>query len=224
MKKILGLILTTLLFASVATAAFAGDVSSCQPVYGGGEVCRENVKFTINKTVQSPTKGGNYVDNLSTNDPRYAAGAVINFKISITNSGDRDITNLNVVDTFPQFLNYVSGISNANVNGQQINFVIAKLEKGKTVEYVITTKAADAGQLNLAITCVVNKVVATTNEGPEASDQSQVCIEKSIITPTPEIMAKPMIKKVPQTGPETDILFGLISTGALGMFIRRRSK
>ena len=173
--------------------------------------------------VQSPNKGGNYVENLTVNDPRYTPGANINFKITVKNTGDRDIINLNVVDTFPQLLSYVSGFSNANANGNgnTVNFVIAKLEAGKTAEYIVITKA-DASKLNQAIVCPVNKVVATSNDGTTAQDESQVCIEKPVITPITEIQAKPMVKNIPSTGPELAYLFGLASTGALGMFLRKK--
>src|SRR5688500_19184342 len=109
MNKIFGLIFATILFFSVASTAVASGVSSCQPIYGGGETCEEKVKFTINKLVKSPAKDGAFVENLTINDPRYPAGSNISFKITVTNSGNKDITNLNVVDQFPQFLTFVSG-------------------------------------------------------------------------------------------------------------------
>lgn len=224
MNKFFGLIVAIIIFLSLAGTALAGGESNCQPVYGGGQTCETKIKFTINKLVQSPTKGGNYVENLTVNDPRYQAGSNINFKITVTNTGDKEINNLNVVDSFPQFLTFVSGVGNTNKGASQINFVIGKIAAGQTLEYVVTAKAADAGQLpsGQAITCVTNKVAATADNGSTASDQSQVCIEKNIPTTQPEIQPKPMIKNIPATGPETDILFGLVSTGALGMFLRRK--
>ncbi len=226
MKKLVSLLFAGILFASVATNAYAGGESNCQPVYGGGQVCQNNIKFTINKLVQSPTKGGNYVENLTINDPRYQAGQNVNFKVSITNSGNTEIDNLNVVDNFPQFLTFVAGVGSTNVGASKINFVVGKISAGQTLDYIITAKAADADKLpaNQAVTCVTNNVVATAPDGSNASDNSQVCIEKITVSPTPEIMAKPMIKNVPATGPETDILFGLVSTGAIGMFLRKKIK
>ena len=65
-------------------------------------------------------------------------------------------------------------------------------------------------------------MVATSNDGTTAQDESQVCIEKPVITPITEIQAKPMVKNIPSTGPELAYLFGLASTGALGMFLRKK--
>lgn len=224
MKSFLTIIFTALLALSVAGVAYASGESNCQPVYGGGEVCQKQIKFTINKLVGSPTKGGNFVENLTVNDPRYSAGAEIPFKITITNTGNTEITNLSVVDTFPQYLTFLSGAGVNTKGSSQINFTVEKIAAGQTLEYVITAKAADAGNLpaNQAITCVVNKVSATTQDGNTANDNAQVCIEKPIVTPTPVILPKPMVKQIPSTGPETDILLGLVSTGALGYFIRRK--
>ena len=72
-----------LLFASTGSALAAGSESNCQVIYGGGEVCETKVKFTINKLVQNPGKGGNYVENLNINDPRLKPGQNVNFKIVI---------------------------------------------------------------------------------------------------------------------------------------------
>ncbi len=230
MKKFLTFVAAAVIFASIAPVANAGgNTSTCQPIYGGGQTCQSQIKFTINKMVQSPTKGGNFVDNLTVNDPRFGANQDVNFKISITNSGNTDITNLNVVDTFPQFLTFVAGVGNANAGASQVNFVIGKIKAGQTLDYTITAKTADDSQLpsNQAVTCVTNNVVATATDGTTASDNAQLCIEKQTTTTTtantPEIFSKPFVKNVPSTGPETDILFGLMSSGALGFYLKRKS-
>lgn len=222
MNKIFVFIFSALLVLSITSTSYASGDSACEPVYGGGEVCQNNFKFTINKTVQSPTKGGNFVENLTLNDAHYAPSTNIVFKITVKNTGDRDITNLNVTDSFPQFLTYVSGLSNATQNGNNSTFVINKLTPGQSVDYTVATKVSDASRLTKAITCLVNKVTATAKDGSSATDESQVCIERSNVIPTPQIMQKPPVTTIPSTGPETDILLGLISSGALGLFLRKK--
>lgn len=222
MNKILSVLAAGLLFFTVAPSSFAAGSSNCDAVYGGGQVCQNNLEFTINKLVQTPGKGGQYVENLSANDSHYQAGSNINFKIVIKNTGDHDITNLNIVDTFPQFLTFVAGVGNTNVGASQVNFMVGKIAKGQTLEYIITAKAADAASLPQAINCVTNKVAATATDGTNASNNSQVCIEKNVVASTPAIMNKPEVKNIPSTGPETDILLGLISAGSVGYFIRKK--
>src|SRR3990167_4055242 len=229
MRKITSLFLSFMAVAIAATAVFAAGESNCQIVYGGGEVCPpKQVKFTINKTVQKPGKGGgDFVENLTINDPRFAPDQNVNFKIIIENTGDTDVSNLNVVDTFPEFLSFVAGVGNTNVGAKQINFVVGKLEKGKKMEFLITAKTAEADKLpsNQAITCVTNNVRATAPDGVSADDNAQVCIEKQVLgaQPTPQIFEKPAIKELPPTGPELGLLAALIPTGLAGIYLRRRA-
>ncbi len=229
MNKLFSLLIGAILFFTVSQTAYAAGESNCQIVYGGGEVCEEQVKFTINKLVQKPGKGNaNYVENLNVGDPRYNPAQDVNFKIVIENTGDRDIENLNVTDTFPQFLTFVAGVGNTNKGASQINFIVGKLEKGKKVEYTITAKTADADKLpsNQAITCVINNVKAVSSNGSQAEDNSQLCIEKQVLgaVPTPQIFEKPTVKQIPATGPEMAALFGLIPMGAAGIYLRRKAE
>jgi uncharacterized repeat protein (TIGR01451 family) len=206
----------------------AGREAECQIIYGGGEVCPpKHVKFTINKQVQKPGKGGgNYVENLTINDPRYAPSQNVNFKIIVENTGNTDITNLNVTDTFPEFLSFVAGVGNANVGARQISFVIGKLERGKRMEFLITAKTADADKLpaNQTITCVTNHVKAVAPDAAAAEDNSQVCIEKQVLGKgAPPILEKPTVKELPPTGPELGLLAALIPAGLAGIYLRRKT-
>jgi len=232
MKKLFASLLSfAVVAAMVPTIALAsGGESNCQVIYGGGQVCQQQIKFTVNKLVQKPGKGGgDFVDNLTINDPRFSPGQNVTFKIVVENTGDTDISNLNVVDNFPQFLTFVAGVGSTNAGTSQVNFVIGTLKKGQKVEYLITAKTADASALpnNQAVTCVTNNVTATSPDGQQASDNSQVCIEKSVLgvtTPsTPQIFQKPTVNNIPSTGPETDVLFALVSSGALGFYLKRKS-
>ena len=229
MNKLFSLVIgATLAFSVVQTVNAAGE-SSCQIIYGGGEVCPpKQVKFVINKQVQKPGKGGGeFVENLTINDPRFAPNQNINFKIIIENTGDADIENLNVADTFPEFLSFVAGVGNTNVGAKQINFVVGKLEKGKKMEFLITAKTAEADKLpsNQAITCVTNNVKATAPDGVSAEDNAQGCIEKQVLGgEAPQILEKPTIKELPPTGPELGLLAALIPTGLAGIYLRRKAK
>lgn len=227
MKKILVLLLSVAVFALAAKAVNAGS-SSCQLIYGGGEICQEQVKFIINKLVQKPGKGGGeFIENLTINDPRLAPNQNVNFKLVIENTGDRDIVNLNVLDSFPQFLTFVAGVGNANVGAGQVSFIVGKLERGKKAEFLLTAKTAEADKLpnNQAITCVTNNVQAFTSDGFTAEDNSQVCIEKSVLgaVPTPQIFEKPTVKQIPATGPELIGLAALIPMGLAGIYLRRKA-
>ena len=228
MRKIVSLFLSLFAVALLANTAFsAGQESNCQIVYGGGEVCPEKkVKFTINKLVQKSGKGAEFVENLTISDPRFAPAQNVNFKIVVENTGDTDITNLNVVDTFPEFLSFVAGVGNTNVGAKQINFVIGTLKKGERTEFVLTAKTADADKLplNQAVTCVTNNVKATAPDAAQAEDNAQLCIEKPVLgEKAPKILEKPTIKELPPTGPELAMLTALIPTGLFGIYLRRKA-
>lgn len=222
MNKLISFSFTGIAFLMLASSVFASGTSTCEPIYGGGQDCKNDLKFTINKLVKTP-KGDSYVENLTAADNKYKAGSTINFKIKITNNGKRDIENLNMVDTFPQYLTFLAGVGNTNKGASSINFVVGKLQAGKSVEYVISAKAADASSLPQAINCVSNKITATADDGSVATDQAQVCIEKLVEKPVgATIQQKPQVTTIPATGPEITILAGLLGSGAAGFFIRKK--
>lgn len=223
------LVLTIALFAttfSVLPVNAAGQ-SNCQIVYGGGEVCEDQVKFTINKLVQKPGKGGgDFVDNLTVNDPRFAPNQNVNFKIVIENTGNKDITNLNVVDSFPNFLSFVSGVGNSREGDKTVNFTVGRINRGQRTEFVITAKTGPESAMgNQAISCVVNNVKATSPDGSVAEDNAQICVERAVISvPAPQVFQKPQVSQIPATGPELGYLAALIPTGLAGIFLKRKAR
>lgn len=229
MQKLILFFLGVIISLALTAQVFATGESDCQIIYGGGEVCAQRqIKFTINKEVQRSGKGGNtFVENLTVNDPRFTPNQNVNFRITIQNTGDFDITNLNVVDNFGEFLSFVAGAGNSNVGAKQINFVIGTLKKGETREVNITAKTAEADKLpaNQAVTCVTNNVKATAPDGTMAQDDAQICIEKQVLgaQPTPQIFEKPKVKELPPTGPELGLLAALVPTGLAGMYLRRKA-
>ena len=217
----------TLAFAGTAFAAGNGE-SNCQIVYGGGEICQEKIQFTLDKKVQSPTKGGDFVDNLSVNDSRFQAGNTVTFKIKVTNTGDKKIDRLDVVDTFPQYVTFVSGAGTFNSTNNTLSYTVSNLEKGQSNEQTIVVKLVDGAALpaNQGVTCLTNNVVATDNRGIGANDASAFCVEKTVVTskPTPAVFQNVPVKKIPETGPEMFSLLALVPAGLAGIALRKKSK
>ena len=215
----------TALFAT--SNAFAAGESNCQIIYGGGQVCAKSVKFTLNKLVQSAGKGGAFVENLNINDSKFSAGQTINFKIVVTNTGSTTITNLSVVDSFPQFIGFVSGAGNFDANSKKLSFTIDSLNPGQSREFIVTGKVVNEELLpsSASTTCVINTVRAIDNSGATADDSAQACIQKNVISTTssPEVFQKVPVKQVPATGPELYSLIALIPTGLAGVMLRRKS-
>lgn len=209
---------SALLLGTVSLASAAGS-SNCQIVYGGGEVCPPEVKFTIDKKVQKPTKGGEYVDNLSVNDEKFNPNQTVNFQITVQNTGNKDVT-LTVADMLPSYLDYVSG-GTYDSNGKKIsNNITLKAGEGKT--FTVTAKVTDTNNLpkDQSIVCVTNVARATDNSGATAEDNAQLCISKTV---TPVVQPQVPTKDIPKTGPEAIALVVLPSLGAAGLYLRRKA-
>ncbi len=210
-------------FVTATTANAAG--SQCEIIYGGGKTCDKQIQFSIDKLVQLPNKGGEFVDNINVNDPKYQAGQTVVFKIVISNTGKDKIDNTKVTDIFPQFLSFVSGAGTWDSNAHTLTFDVNNLDAGKSVSFLITAKVADDKNLpqDQSSICVVNRVNAIENNGATASDSSQVCITRVTVTPTPVIYEKVPVKDIPKTGPELLTLIGLVPLGAAGIYLRKKS-
>lgn len=229
MKKALNLFVVTIAALVVATSqAHAGaSVSQCQMIYGGGEVCPPSIKFTLDKKVQNPTSGA-FVDNLGVNDPKYKASQKIAFKITITNTGTAAIENVTITDTLPQFIGFDSGSGNFDKATNKFSVTINKLEVGQSKTFDLVGRAADAKTLpqDKGMVCPINTADARENKGTAAQDSAQVCIEREVTTGKGGPVVQPPVKvtTTPQTGPEMFALTALIPTGAVGFFLRRKSK
>lgn len=228
LKKTAIAVTTVLLTLGIITAAHAAG-SECQIIYGGGEVCNRQIQFAINKLVEVPGKGGgNFVDNLNVNDPKFSAGQTIPFKIVITNTGSNKIDHIRVTDSLPQYLTYVSGDGSWDANARKITFDVNNLDASRAQQFVINTKVVDNNQLpqDQGTICVVNQVNAFEDSGFTASDSSQVCISRQVlgVNPTPQVFTTVPVKTIPNTGPEMLPLLGLVPLGLTGFILRKKIK
>lgn len=216
------LLITGLLLgaAILPSKAFA----DCSIVYGGGESCPPSYSFNIVKTVQVPGKGGgNYINSLSINDPKYAPGQTVNFKITVTNTGNQNIPTITVVDTFPQYLSFVSGPGSYNANNKTLTFTISNLGAGQsTGVFNITGRISDSNLLpsDQGIVCMINQANGTDNNGVTHASSSQFCVEKGVLS----ITAPVKIVATPSTGPEMLPLLALLPGGLGGFILRKKSK
>ena len=228
-KKLAATTLALAAFSSaLATHAYASGESNCEVIYGGGEVCDQDIKYSIDKLVQRPGKGGgNYVENLQVNDPKYVSNQNVNFKIIIQNTGDTKINDVRVTDTLPEFLTFVSGVGSYDSNTRKITFSVTNLEPGQKVEHIITAQVANENTLpsDQGVVCVINQVDAIENNGATAQDSSQVCIERQVLGATPgvKVFDTPPVKKIPETGPGLLSIALLIPSGVAGYIFAQKN-
>lgn len=211
------LLTTSAILIGSATLASASGTSNCEIVYGGGQVCPPQIKFTIDKKIQKPTKGGEFVDNLSSNDEKFNPGQDVVFQLTVQNTGDQNV-DLTVSDILPSYVTYVSGGTFDSANNKVNNQVSLKPQESKT--YLIDTRVVSAGNLpaNQSVTCVTNVARASISSGNTAEDTAQFCIQNNVVI-QPQIPSK----SIPNTGPEALALFFLPPMGAAGLYLRRKA-
>jgi uncharacterized repeat protein (TIGR01451 family) len=225
MKK---LILSLTLAAVLLLVKPGASLADCNQIYGGGETCTTTNTFSIQKLVKKPGKGGGqFVNNMSINDPRYSPAQTVSFQIIVKNTGNQTIPNITVVDTFPQFVSFVSGPGNYNAANKTLTFNVVNLNAGQIVKYTVTGKIADSNIMpaDQGIVCLINQATGTDNNGMANSTSSQFCVEKQVLgTNTPQVLPMPKVTKTPSTGPEMLPLLALFPGALGGLILRRKTK
>ncbi|MCL4354515.1 hypothetical protein M1349_03540 [Patescibacteria group bacterium] len=234
MKRIYRFLILVALIAGflILAKTFAlADDTNCQPIYGGGQTCVNKGKIQLNKKVQKPGTD-QFVENLSRdNDPRFAPNQSVSFQLFVTNTGEQTLGQVEVKDTFPQFVNFTSGPGDFDNNTKTLTFLVFNLNPNETRTFTIVGTTVDTNNLpgNQGITCVVNRAEAVSDNNT-SSDNATLCIEKVLPTPAPSVtkgglpvVTTPKITTTPPTGPEMLPLIGLIPAGIGGLFLRRKA-
>jgi len=227
MNKVYLFISALVIFAFMTSTRGVLADTACQPIYGGGQTCVQIGNVLINKTVQNPQTGA-FLDNLNINDPKFTPSSNVTFHITVTNTGGSTINKTTVKDTLPGFVSFVSGPGSFDSNTKVLTFDIGNLKAGESRTFTVAAKVADEKQLpsDQGITCVVNQVMATSDNGQQSSDNSQFCIQKPVLGETKgglKVLPAPKVTITPPTGPEMLPLIGLIPTGLFGFLLRKRA-
>lgn len=221
MKNLFNLFLISGLLLGAFLAA-PKAYADCQEIYGGNQTCTTTYTWTIQKFVQVPgSNGGNYVNNLSINDPKYVPGQTVNFEISVTNTSSQAIPTINVNDIFPQYVNFATGSGSFNQSSNTLSFTVNNLNAGETRNYYLSGTIVGANSLPVdqGTVCLVNQANGTDNNGAVNTASSQFCVQKSVLgTSFPTT-----ITTTPATGPEMLPLMALIPGGLGGIFLRKKT-
>lgn len=186
--------------------------------YGAAPV----VRISVEKFVSKPgavTKGGvtseEFVENLSSSDVRFRSGQDVRFKLVVKNTSDTNLTNVEVKDFVPDFLEPVEGPGSFNSSTRTLAFNAGDFAVNEEKIYFLKMRVLSQNQLpqDKGIICVVNKVKVEV-QGVGAEDTSQFCIEKEVQG----------VVSVPSAGPEAGLVllaFNALAAGA-GIWLRRR--
>lgn len=206
--------------------SYPGAQPQCPPVYGGGTACPQIGNVVIDKKVARPGDGV-FVDNLSLNDPKFAPDQSVTFQLTVTNTGNAALEKVTVKDIFPTEVTFVSGAGNYDANTRSLTFDLLNLQPNESRTFTLIAKVNPATQLpDNQASCVINQSIAQA-PGMEAKDNAQFCIEKPGVPSTTKggLKVFPPQKAVttPPTGPEAIILSGLLTSGILGVFLRKKA-
>ncbi len=202
--------------ASGAVPTVTPGAANCVPVYGGGVQCPRVGQVLINKTVRNPSTGI-FVDNLGPSDPKFRPAWLINFQITVQNTGDQTLDDVKVTDKLPDFVDFTSGPGSFDNNSKTLTFDVGSLAGGTSRTFDVVARVVHAAVLpaDKSVVCPVNTVDAVVTDTNQTDrDTSQFCIEKEMVVPS-----------VPTAGPEHWILSiaGLGTALTIGLSLRKKA-
>lgn len=211
----------TIFYLSLLFSLFSFPVLAQYGQYGQYGQPKPSKSILIDKFVGKPinTKGGaqtrDFVDNLSPSDPRFQPSQEVVFRLIVRNTSDVKLTNVEVKDTLPQYVEAVEGPGNFNKTSKTIAFNAGDFAPNEEKTYFLTVKFVSQDKLpaDRSIVCVVNRAHASAN-GVSDEDTAQFCVEKQVKE----------AKQVPAAGPEAGIIllaFNVATLGA-GLWLRRK--
>lgn len=238
--SIVTLLAITAIFLAFPASISAATTPNCTPIYGGGESCIQTEPITVNLQVKNPDTD-QYVDNLSTTQGLFEPGEAVSFRMQVTNTGDRVVSNLTVTDALPQYIDFVRGDGNFDRNTRNFRFTIDELGSEENRVYFLEGRIANRNSLpnTNQPTCIYNQVAVSFGNNT-SQDNSRLCIAANGTTPaanetTPTPTRAPATKggttiypptqskTTPETGPQALALFGLIPLGGLGWWLKRKA-
>ncbi len=138
-------------------------------------------QIIVDKKVRS-VLNNQWFDNLAADQTVFAAESLIEFKIIVKNTGDKELKNIKLIDYLPEYLNTVFYPGDFNKDNRQISWSFEKLNPGEEKESRIRVQVVKSNQLpNNGRFCLVNKVEAKTEEGLSDGDTAQFCLETRVL-------------------------------------------
>jgi len=120
------------------------------------QCCKPAVKLASGKMTK--TWVGPRIGIKKTATPRAMVGDTINYSITVTNPGKADATHVQIVDTMPEGITYVSSKPEAKVDGQKLTWDLGRLAAGAQRSLTVSAKTTKTGTF-------VNPVQVTADHG-----------------------------------------------------------
>ncbi len=200
---------------------FAFNTATVSAQYGQYGQPGPSQSILIDKMVGKPVinKGGTdvqYVDNLSSSDPRFAPGQDVFFKLSVKNTSNVTITSVMVKDVFPAYIDPIEGPGIYDKATRTLTFNAGDFAVNDEKVYYFKARVQGQNQLptDKGLFCLINSATAWNNDVID-SDTAQFCVEKQVQGVT----------NVPVAGPEMGLLLvsSELATLGLGIFLKRKT-
>lgn len=167
-------------------------------------------QIVVDKTIKGLSESV-WKDNYSRTDMVFKPGTQFEFQIVIRNTGNRNLTQIQVKDKLPAALDYIFGRSEANFSNLQIGWTIPEIRPGEEQKTIVRVRVNSSVPVSLKEW--LNFVEARAESGAYDSDTAAFWTVDG--TGKPEVSAK-----LPQNGSLDQILFGsLTSLSMIGVAV-----
>ena len=171
-KKLIIVSLVTVLGLSLVNKQVLAD-----GMYGEDGDSRQII---IDKKLK-PVSWANWSDNLSLNEFSFSAENLVDFKIIVKNSGEADLTNIEVIDILPGSVNFIFGPGDYNKDNHQVTWKIDRLSPNEEKIFKLRVQVINASELPKdGAFPVVNKVKVTAESGETDQDTAQFYIKGKV--------------------------------------------
>ncbi len=218
MKKLAIFLVLATSYLLLSTSAFAQYGQYGQ--YGG---TTPNLSIVIDKMVGKPANKGTdieFVDNLSPSDPRFTPNQDVFFRLKVKNTSNVTLTNVQVKDFVPSYIEPVEGPGTYDSNTRTITFGAGDFKPDEEKTYTLKMRVNVQENLpsDKGLFCIVNKSQASNDKALD-EDTAQLCIEKQVQGFVQGVT------KVPSAGPELGLAFmaGQLLTLGAGIFLKRKT-
>lgn len=215
MKKLLVLsLLFGMLLLALPKSVSADE--GCSVAYGQYGECPPSVTILMDKMVRKPDVD-EFVDNLSSSDPRFGAEDEVFFRLKVKNTSNAKLNDVTVKDFVPDFLEAVDMTGGSfDSDSREVTISAGDFDPDEEKIYTLKFKVVNQDSLpsDRSLICEVNKAQASADDVSD-EDTSQFCIEKQILG----------VSEVPSAGPEMGLalLAGQFAALGAGIFLKKKS-
>lgn len=213
MKKVMVLtFLFGVLVFALSTSVYSGE--GCDGAYGQYGECAPSVNILMDKMVRKPDVD-EFVDNLSSSDPRFLAEDEVFFRLKVKNTSNAKLSNVTVKDFVPDFLDPVDVVGSFDSDSREVTINAGDFDPDEEKVYTLKFKVVKQDNLpsDRSLICEVNKANAAADDVSD-EDTAQFCIEKQVLR----------VSEVPSAGPEMGValLVGQFAALGVGIFLKRK--